>query len=110
MNATIVPSQGPFEVIFNQETGDSMSSATKEVKKFISVRHDENFSDYTVELAFANKYTPKDGPSAAVACALMVDSLITGKAIDSGFAVTGDMTAAGKINPVGGVEGKVSHF
>ncbi|NQX84206.1 MAG: endopeptidase La, partial [Mycoplasmataceae bacterium] len=35
--------------------------------------------------------TPKDGPSAAICCALLLDSLVTGQKIDPLFAVTGDM-------------------
>ena len=60
-----------------------------------------------VELAFADKYSPKDGPSAAVVCALLTESIITGDEIDQGFAATGDMTATGAIRRIGGLSGKI---
>lgn len=109
MNATVVKgSEGEFSLGFNQDVGDQMEKATVEVQKFISVRHGDKVPNgYRVELAFADKYSPKDGPSAAVVCALMTDSIITGDEIDPGFAATGDMTATGQVRPVGGITGKI---
>lgn len=108
MNATVVKKDGSFEIGFNQDVGDMMNKATDEVRKFIAVRHDGKLPDgYRLELAFADKYSPKDGPSAAVACALLADSIITGESLDTNFAVTGDMAADGKVQPVGGVSAKL---
>ena len=70
--------------------------------KFIRVRHGDQLPlGKRVELAFADKYSPKDGPSAAVVCALLTDSIVTGDEIDPEFAATGDMTATGEIRPIG---------
>lgn len=60
-----------------------------------------------MELAFAAKYSPKDSPSAAVVCALLTDSIVTGDEIDPEFAATGDMTATGEVRPIGGLTGKI---
>lgn len=108
MNATVIKKPNTFEIGINQEVGDMMKKATVEVDKFIRVRYAGKLpSDMRVELSFADKYSPKDGPSAAVVCALMVDSILSGKAIDPGFAATGDMTATGAVQPVGGVPSKI---
>jgi hypothetical protein len=108
MNATVVSNGAAFELGFNQDVGEMMNKATDEIKKFISVRHAQALpAGYRIELAFADKYSPKDGPSAAVACALLADALIGGKELDDAFAVTGDMTAEGKVRPVGGVGAKL---
>lgn len=108
MNATIIKDSPKFEMAFNQSVGEKMSGATAEVDKFIRVKHADNLPDKVrIEFSFEDKYTPKDGPSAAVACALMADSIISGKKIDAGFAVTGDMTATGDVRPVGGVAEKI---
>ena len=109
MNATVVPGKsGEFKISFNQRVGEMMKKATAEVEKFIRVRHPEQLPlGKRLELAFADKYSPKDGPSAAVVCALLVDSIITGDEIDQGFAATGDMTAAGQVRPIGGLTGKI---
>ncbi|MFT5883407.1 MAG: putative ATP-dependent protease [Crocinitomicaceae bacterium] len=109
MNATVIKKSSveTIEVAFNQDVGEMMFAATKEVVKFINVRHDELPEGYRVELAFADKYSLKDGPSAAVATALLVNSIITGEGINQDFAVTGDMNATGNVRPVGGVMSKV---
>jgi len=108
MNATAVNRESGFEIGFNQEVGDMMTKATAEVDKFIRVRYANKLpAGMRVEFSFADKYSLKDGPSAAVVCALMVDSIISGKTIDPGFACTGDMTATGQVQPVGGVASKI---
>ncbi|MGJ8672802.1 S16 family serine protease [Rubritalea sp.] len=109
MNATAISKDSieSLELTFNQEVGEMMDKATKEVVKFMNVRHDDLPEGYRVELAFADKYSPKDGPSAAVATALLLDSIITGKELNDDFAVTGDMNATGEVRPVGGVRAKV---
>ncbi len=108
MNATAVqggPDQGALK--FNQKVGKDMESALNEVKKFISVIHNGWPSGWTIELSFEDHYNPKDGPSAAVACALMVDSLLTGVPLQQKTAITGDLNANGTVQPVGGVPDKL---
>lgn len=95
------------EVKFNQPVGDMMSKALVEVGKFTQLRNKGWPKGYQIELSFADKYSGKDGPSAAVACALLLNSLITGKANDPSFAVTGDMNADGTVQPIGGVAAKI---
>ena len=106
MNATVVP-HDKFAVEFNQEVGEQMEAATNEVEKFIRIRHPDKLPNKKIEFGFSNKHNLKDGPSAAVVCALLADSIITGQKIDPGFAATGDMTATGAVQPVGGVSDKI---
>ena len=109
MNATAVQNPdrtAPAAFKFNQEVGDDMAGALNEVRKFLDVRHDGWPAGWTVEVSFEDRHRPKDGPSAAVACALLMESLITGEALDEKTAVTGDMNADGSVQPVGGVPDK----
>lgn len=92
---------------FNQPVGESMAAALKEVVKFIELRHDGWPRGRTIEIAFEDKYSGKDGPSAAVACALLLDSAIAGTELDPRFAVTGDLNADGAVQPIGGVRAKI---
>lgn len=104
MNITAVA--GNSSVRFIQSVGESMGIALREVDKFMKLRHTfPTKSD--LEIAFDEKYSSKDGPSAAVACALLIESVMTGKKWDPAFAVTGDMNADGAVQPVGGVGAKV---
>jgi hypothetical protein len=101
------PSGQPSSVQFNQPVGPMMIKALEEVVKFAQLTHGGWPQGYQLELSFADKYSNKDGPSAAVACALLLHSMIAGKDLDPAFAVTGDMNADGTVQPIGGVTAKI---
>ncbi|TDU81775.1 Lon protease-like protein [Prosthecobacter fusiformis] len=104
MNITAVP--GGSSLRFTQSVGEDMDVALREVRKFLDLRH-QMPTNMDLEIAFEEKYSDKDGPSAAVACALLVEAVITGKPWDPTFAVTGDMNADGSVQPIGGVAAKL---
>ena len=81
MSLTALPSLGesPSTLKFNQKVGPDMEKALHEVSKFAQLRHGGLPAGHAVELGFADKYISKDGPSAAVACALLLEGAITGK-------------------------------
>ncbi|MFN0075404.1 MAG: S16 family serine protease [Prosthecobacter sp.] len=109
MTLTALPNRGDKEswLEFNQEVGGSMRRCLNEVSKLSQLRHDVWPPGYSLQIGFEDKYIDKDGPSAAVACALLVESAITGKTWDPTFAVTGDLNADGSVQPIGGVRAKI---
>lgn len=65
------------------------------------------FQQNTVHLHIPAGATPKDGPSAGITMACSIYSLITGKIIRPGLAMTGELTLSGSVLPVGGIKEKV---
>jgi hypothetical protein len=96
---------------FNQKVGPMMGGCLEEVVKFLRVRYAKEKNKipegYKIELGFQNKYQMKDGPSAATVFTLVLDSLFSGEELDDNFAATGDMTADGVVQKIGGVAAKI---
>ncbi len=67
----------------------------------------EYFQKHDVHVHVPAGAVPKDGPSAGVAMTVALASMMTGRAVDSGVAMTGEVTLTGQVLPVGGIKEKV---
>ncbi len=66
----------------------------------------EEFSKWEYHVHVPAGATPKDGPSAGVAIAVALASLLTGKPVRDYLAMTGEITLRGNVMPVGGIKEK----
>ena len=67
---------------------------------------DVDFSKLDIHLHCPDGATPKDGPSAGLACLISLVSALRKEPVKSPLAMTGELTLRGKITPVGGIKEK----
>lgn len=95
------------------QLGEVMSESANIAYSYIQhiLSKDENSKKFlqnnTIHIHVPAGATPKDGPSAGITMASSLYSLVTGKIIKSGTAMTGELTLSGRVLPVGGIKEKV---
>ena len=67
---------------------------------------DDWFAEHDLHVHVPAGAVPKDGPSAGVAMATALSSLVAGRPVSSDVAMTGEVTLTGQVLPVGGLKEK----
>ena len=65
------------------------------------------FEQHDLHIHVPSGAQPKDGPSAGIAIATSLLSLVTGRRVAEGLAMTGEITLRGRVTRIGGVREKV---
>lgn len=88
-----------------KESGHTALSYVRSILSEIGASERE-FSRQQVHVHVPAGAIPKDGPSAGVAIATAIASLVSGIAVRADVAMTGEVTLRGRVLPVGGVREK----
>ncbi|MEE8106691.1 MAG: endopeptidase La [Planctomycetota bacterium] len=111
IEANRMPGRG--EVKVTGRLGEVMQESVSAALSYIRANADEfniepsTFKENDLHIHFPDGATPKDGPSAGVAIATCLASLLTDRAIRHDVAMTGEITLKGKVLEVGGIKEKL---
>ena len=103
---------GKGEVKLTGQIGEVMKESAQAALSLFKSRAEalgcaaDVMSGYDLHIHVPAGAVPKDGPSAGVAMYTAITSLLTGKPVKKGLAMTGEITLRGKVLPIGGVKEK----
>jgi ATP-dependent Lon protease len=112
IEATAMPGKG--RLTLTGQLGDVMRESAQAALSYVRGNAaelapdlDENwFASHDLHIHVPSGAIPKDGPSAGVAIAVALASLLSGRAVRSDVAMTGEITLTGQVLPIGGLKEK----
>ena len=111
IEAVLLPGKG--KVIATGKLGDVMRESVQAAESYVKSRAAEFgikptvFSKRDIHVHVPEGATPKDGPSAGVAMATSIISVLTGIPVSKSLAMTGEITLRGRVLPIGGLKEKL---
>lgn len=111
IETTAMPGGRGFQV--TGSIGNVMQESARAALSYVRSRADslniphEFFEKYDLHMHIPSGAQPKDGPSAGVAMATSLVSLITGRNVKSQVGMTGEITLRGQVLAIGGIKEKV---
>ena len=112
VEATAVPGSGKLTI--TGQLGDVMRESAQAALTWVR-RHsqelapdlpDDWFANHDIHVHVPAGAVPKDGPSAGVAMATALASLISNRPVRNDVAMTGEITLTGQVLPIGGLKEK----
>lgn len=88
-------------------SAENIPLSVKEREENTTVEASEVYKRYDLHIHVPDGATPKDGPSAGIAMASVISSILSGKKIRSDVAMTGEISLTGDVLPIGGLKEKL---
>jgi ATP-dependent Lon protease len=112
VEATAYPGSGKLNI--TGQLGDVMRESAQAALSFVRAHAkelnpdlaDDFFQTHDLHVHVPAGAIPKDGPSAGVAMATALASLISGRPVRDDTAMTGELTLTGQVLPIGGLKEK----
>jgi ATP-dependent Lon protease len=111
IEATAYPGKGKLQI--TGQLGEVMQESAQAALSWVRSHAEELgidpqwFADHDVHIHVPAGAVPKDGPSAGVAMATAIVSLVTGRTVSDEVGMTGEITLTGQVLQIGGVREKV---
>ena len=112
IEATAMPGTGKLTItgqlgdVMRESAQAALSYVRRNVGRIAPDLPDDWFAKHDIHVHVPAGAVPKDGPSAGVAMATALASLVSGKPVSSDVAMTGEVTLTGQVLPVGGLKAK----
>jgi ATP-dependent Lon protease len=112
IEATAMPGRGRLTI--TGQLGDVMKESAQAALSYVRSNagelvpglEDDWFATHDIHIHVPAGATPKDGPSAGVAIATALSSLLSGRPVRADVAMTGEITLTGQVLPIGGLKEK----
>ncbi len=111
IETALVPGRG--QLMLTGQLGDIMQESAKAALSYIrsksrELKFDKDFyRKFDIHIHVPSGAIPKDGPSAGIAIATALASVLTKKQVKKEVGLTGEITLSGKVLEVGGIKEKV---
>lgn len=101
---------GKGNLLITGQLGDVMKESVQialSLVKSLYPKESKVFEDHNLHIHVPAGAVPKDGPSAGITLTTALASLVTGRAVDTNCAMTGEVSLRGGILPIGGLPEKL---
>ena len=111
IETVVMPGKGKLE--YTGKLGDVMKESIRAAKSYIRSKCLDygiippEFEKKDLHVHVPEGATPKDGPSAGIAMATSIVSVLTGIPVNREVAMTGEITLRGRVLPIGGLKEKL---